>query len=238
MDGKLKIARPHKNPAQDVNEASEDCPYMDRSIVENLNSAERVPRVGGYHKLGKLQCRVFHDTSRRDCKTNPEVANTIFLVVFCHYRWFCTVVLMYMVSCLLSSPLVQTNPPSTDKFGVGVPPTSAFSLFLFVCHSLCLPLPFSFSPSRFSLPLPLPFIVPPLSVLPPHPPSYSYSFPSFPLFLFPYPSSFSCFPFTFVCISTRTRSPTSSHIHIVLHILHHHCCFFPKRTRWRVQRRL
>ena len=53
-DGKRKIARPHKNPAQDVNEEFEVCPYMDPSIVKNLNSTERVPRVGGYHKLGKF----------------------------------------------------------------------------------------------------------------------------------------------------------------------------------------
>jgi len=47
---------------------------MDGSLVKSLNSGAT---IGGYH-----------NASQRDCGTRPEVANTLFLMVLCHYHWF------------------------------------------------------------------------------------------------------------------------------------------------------
>ena len=59
---------------------------MDGSLVKNLNSAERVPRVGGYHELGYVprmvgQAQVCASSSRlgEAIAKPPDVANTIFL---------------------------------------------------------------------------------------------------------------------------------------------------------------
>ena len=52
-DVKREIAHSYKNPAQDVNEDSGVCLYIDGLLVKNLNSTERVARVG-HRKLGKF----------------------------------------------------------------------------------------------------------------------------------------------------------------------------------------
>jgi len=83
-DAKQEIARSHKNPAQDVNEDNEVCfcKWMDR--------------------LSRVWTQVHGWRIRSG--TRPEVANTIFLVVLCRYRWFCTVELRHQVEPAAEPP--------------------------------------------------------------------------------------------------------------------------------------
>jgi len=201
-DAKQEIARSHKNPASTKRMKSAS---VHGWIACQESGFRRIPQVGKCFPYGGTsRCRAFHDASRRDCGTRPEVANTIFLVVLCRYPWFCTVELPHHeVETAAEPPQELATPPTvvnTDEYGE--PPS--FTRLSYRLTSLFYRHIRRRHPSNNSIPSPSSSPSP--SPSPSSPPPFPFSFSPTPFSLpFSFPSSFHPSPFSLPLSPSPTR---------------------------------